>query len=282
MMPAHHATIESLGVPAILLLVALVYVRGWLLLYRRGEPVKAWQAAAFLSGLLLIWLAISSRLAALDHELLTAHMVQHLLLMTIAPPLILLGAPTKLLRHGLPQPVVQFFARIFSGETLRKFARTLLHPTTCWLGAAATLVIWHIPSIFTLATRSQFWHGTEQLSFLTTGLLFWSPVFRSSFFPPSCGSQKWPESSILLYLFLATLPCDVLSGFLVFCDRVVYTVYLSSPQGFGISALEDQQLAAALMWTCVTIVFFLTAGIFTARMLSPHSSQQPAARAGEF
>jgi hypothetical protein len=74
---------------------------------------------------------------------------------------------------------------------------------------------------------------------------------------------------MLLYLFLATLPCDVLSGFLVFCDRVVYPVFLSSPRSFGLSALEDQQCAGALMWTCVTVVFLIAAAIFTARLLSP-------------
>src|SRR5579864_9776091 len=93
-------------------------------------------------------------------------------------------------------------------------ART--HPAICWLGAASTLVAWHIPSMFMLGMRSQMWHGIEQASFLATGLLFWWPVVQ-----PLPNSLKWPEPSILLYLFLATLPCDILSGFLVFCDRVV-------------------------------------------------------------
>jgi cytochrome c oxidase assembly factor CtaG len=97
------------------------------------------------------------------------------------------------------------------------------------------------------------------------GLLFWSPVIR-----PLQHSWKWPESSILLYLFLATLPCDILSGFLVFCDRVVYPAFLSSPRSFGLSALEDQQCAGALMWTCVTIVYLVAGAVFTARLLSPH------------
>jgi cytochrome c oxidase assembly factor CtaG len=75
-----------------------------------------------------------------------------------------------------------------------------------------------------------------------------------------------------LYLFLATLPCDILSGFLVFCDRVVYPFYLSSPQRFGLTALEDQQCAGALMWTCVTIVYLIAGAVFAARLLSPRWS----------
>jgi cytochrome c oxidase assembly factor CtaG len=113
------------------------------------------------------------------------------------------------------------------------------------------------------------WHGVEQTSFLVTGFLFWSPVVR-----PLQNSLKWPESSILLYLFLATLPCDILSGFLVFCDRVVYPVFLSSPRSVGFSALEDQQCAGALLWTCVTVVYLIAGAVFTARLLSPHRSLQ--------
>jgi cytochrome c oxidase assembly factor CtaG len=73
---------------------------------------------------------------------------------------------------------------------------------------------------------------------------------------------------MLVYLLLATLPCDILSAFLAFCDRVVYRVYLSTPKHFAISALEDQQCAGALMWTCVTIVYLLAAAILTTRLLS--------------
>jgi putative membrane protein len=70
------------------------------------------------------------------------------------------------------------------------------------------------------------------------------------------------------------LPCDILSGFLVFCDRVVYPVFLSSPQSFGLSALQDQQCAGALMWTCVTIVYLIAAAIVAARLLSPNRSEE--------
>jgi len=144
----------------------------------------------------------------------------------------------------------------------------LTHPAICWLGAASTLVAWHIPAVFVLGLRSQMLHGIEQASFLATGLLFWWPVVQ-----PLPSRLKWPESSILLYLFLATLPCDILSGFLVFCDRVVYPVFLSSSRSFGLSALEDQQCAGAVMWTCVTIVYLIAGTIFAARLLSPHRSE---------
>jgi putative membrane protein len=80
---------------------------------------------------------------------------------------------------------------------------------------------------------------------------------------------RWPRWAIPLYLFAATLPCDALSGFLVFCDRVVYTTYLSAPRLAGISALQDQQRAAALMWTVVTFILMIPAVMITLQILSP-------------
>jgi putative membrane protein len=262
----HHSASESFWVSSALIFALLVYLRGWLRLRRHEHHnVEGWRAGSFVLGLLLIWIATASPLAALDHEMLTAHMVQHLLLMTLAPPLILLGIPRKPLAHGLPQRFLRAIRRPLRSEATRQFASVVTHPALCWFAAASTLVVWHIPSVFMLSLRSQMWHGVEQVSFLATGLLFWSPVIR-----PWQNSLKWPESSILLYLFLATLPCDILSGFLVFCDRVVYPVFLSSPHSFGLSALEDQQCAGALMWTCVTLVYLIAGAIFTARLLSPH------------
>ncbi len=271
---AHHASVESAWVSAGLILAALIYLRGWLRLRRFNlDCVQAWRAGGFVLGLLLIWLAIASPLSALDHEMLTAHMVQHLLLMTFAAPLILLGAPVKTLLYRLPHRLVQVMGRSFQSTGLHQVRSALTHPVICWLGAASTLVAWHIPAVFVLGLRSQMWHGIEQASFLATGLLFWWPVGQ-----PLPTSSKWPESSILLYLFLATLPCDILSGFLVFCDRVIYPAYLFSSQPLGLSALEDQQCAGALMWTCVTLVYLVAGAIVTARLLSPHGSQVYAIR----
>jgi cytochrome c oxidase assembly factor CtaG len=267
---AHHASVESSWVSAGLILVALIYLRGWLRLGRLNlDSVQAWRAGGFMLGLFLIWLAIASPLSALDHEMLTAHMVQHLLLMTFAAPLILLGAPVKTLLYSLPHRLVQVMGRSFQSTGLHQVWSALTHPVIGWLGAASTLVAWHIPAVFVLGLRSQMWHGIEHASFLATGLLFWWPIVQ-----PLPTSSKWPESSILLYLFLATLPCDILSGFLVFCDRVVYPVYFLSSQPRGLSALEDQQCAGALMWTCVTVVYLIAAAIVTARLLSSHGSQE--------
>jgi putative membrane protein len=268
----HHSASESFWVSTALIFAALLYSRSWLGVRRQDQgSVEGWRAGSFLLGLLSIWIATASSLAALDHEMLTAHMVQHLLLMTLAPPLILFGLPRKPLGHGMTQPFVPAVGSVMRSAPMQQFARVITQPALCWLAAAGTLVVWHIPSVFMLAMRSQVWHGVEQASFLATGLLFWWPVIR-----PLPNNGKWPESSILLYLFFATLPCDILSGFLVFCDRAIYPVFLSSPRSFGLSALEDQQCAGALMWTCVTVVYVIAGAVVAARLLSSRWLQDEA------
>ncbi|MGA9967485.1 MAG: cytochrome c oxidase assembly protein [Terriglobales bacterium] len=266
---AHHASLDLL-VSVSLILGALIYMLGWVRIRRLElNSVGGWRATSFFLGLFFIWLAVASPIAALDHQLLTIHMVQHLLLMTLAPPLIWLGAPGKALVHGFPARLVEVVNQFLRWTPLQRLDRAIGQPTVCWLAAAATLIGWHIPSMFMFGLQSEMWHAIEQLSFLAVGLFFWWHVVQ-----PKPTSSNWSEWSILLYLFLATLPCDILSGFLVFCDRVVYPVYFSSPRTLEFSALEDQQCAGALMWTCVTVVYLIAGAIVAARLLSPESLRQ--------
>ena len=252
-----------------LILETFIYLRGWIhLRLARVTIIPVWRAGGFLLGLFLIWLAVGSPLAAFDEKLLTVHMVQHLLLMTLAPPLILLGAPVMPILHGLPPGLVQsVLAPLFRYPAAQRLGRLLSQPAFCWLAAAAALVGWHVPAVFTLALQSEMWHGVEHLCFLVTGFLFWWPVIQ-----PWPSVPHWPRWSMLLYLFLATLPCDILSAYLSFCDRVVYPVYLNTPRPFGISALADQECAGALMWTCITIVYLLPTTILTMQLLEARTS----------
>jgi putative membrane protein len=247
-----------------LFLVGLLYLRGWRRLSKVSpDATRRWRAAAFCCGLLSVWLAVGSPLAMLDEELLTAHMAQHLLLMTVGSPLILLGSPVLPLRHGFPKLLVRIFAdRLFRLAPMTRLGRFLANPVFCWFAAAAVLIGWHIPAAFDLARGSELWHHFQQSTFLTAGLLFWWPVI------PSWPGGPHPRWSIVLYLFLATLPCDGLSAFLAFCGRVVYSSYLNAPRRFSLSPLQDQQCAGALMWTCVTIIYLIPATLITMRLLS--------------
>jgi putative membrane protein len=200
------------------------------------------QLAASMGGLAALYVAVGSPLAELDHHLLTAHMAQHLLVMTVSAPLILLGMPV-----------------------LRSMNKAI-HPAFCWFAGTGVVIAWHVPVLFELGMRSAYWHAFEQASFLAAGLLFWSPVIQALRNEPSPAIARW---HIPLYLFLATLPCDALSAFLTFCDRVVYPNYASAHRHFDISALGDQEFAGALMWVWVTFVYLAPAAAITIQLLSP-------------
>jgi len=262
----HQGALQSGGFPVsltLLVFTALLYLRGWLHVRSTSlNVIRPWRAGGFLLGLFFIWVAVGSPLAAFDHELLTIHMIQHLLLMTVAAPLMLLGAPVLALWNGLPQRFAQGVLPILRWSLLQRVGRALTQPALCWLAATAALVVWHVPAAFTLGLQSEAWHVFEQTSFLATGLLFWWPVVQ-----PWPSVSRWPEWSMILYLFLATLPCDILSGFLVFSDRVAYSVYLSTSRP-DLSVLGDQQCAGALMWTCVTIIYLVAGAILSTRLLA--------------
>src|SRR5579863_5261892 len=159
----HPSASEAFWVSGALILAAFLYLRGWLRL-RMHEHVEGWRVGSFLLGLLLIWIATASPLAALDHEMLTAHMVQHLLVMTVAPLLILLGMPRKPLADRFVRRL-QATGRHLRSDPIQQFASLVTHPVLCWFAAAGALVVWHIPSVFMLGLRSQKWHSVEQLCF---------------------------------------------------------------------------------------------------------------------
>ena len=245
-------------------LAVLAYLRGWFRLnIARKTDLTVRRLVSFVFGVLLIWIAAGSPLSVLDEESLTVHMIQHLLLMTAAPGLILLGAPVMPILHGLPSWFVRtILGRLFRNLQLQGINRVFERLPVCWVVATAALILWHIPSMFALGQKSETCHMVEHGSFLIGGFIFWRPVIQP--WPSHRASLEW---SVLLYLFLATLPCDILSGFLVFSERVVYPAYLGTPHHFGMSVLEDQECAGALMWTWVTILYLLPAAILTTRLL---------------
>jgi cytochrome c oxidase assembly factor CtaG len=140
----------------------------------------------------------------------------------------------------------------------------MTQPVFCWIAATATVIGWHVPALFEFALHSHCWHEIQETSFLVAGLLFWWPVVE-----PWPSLARWPRWSIPLYLFFATLPCDALSAFLAFCDRVVYRSYESGHHHLGISPLQDQEWAGVLMWVCVTFIYMVPAVVITVSVLSP-------------
>jgi putative membrane protein len=270
-----HAGVQhgylSQFVTMISVLLLFIYLRGWFRL-RRAHSISfaAWRGAAFVAGLLSLWIALASPLAALDHQLLTVHMMKHLLLMTVGAPLILLGAPALPLLCGLPKwfmcrsPLPRIRTPPLRGHLLSNLV-------FCWLASTAAVIAWHIPTLFQLGLSSDTWHMVENACFLSAGLLFWRPIVGTG---PR--DAKQPQWSMPLYLFLATLPCDILSAFLTFCGRVVYPSYGSTSRIFSLSPLQDQECAGALMWVCVTFAYLIPAVVITMQILSPGGAHREA------
>lgn len=262
-----HLALRAI-VSLLLASMALLYLRGWLRL-RTTLPhlVSSAQVAAFLTGVLLVWLAVASPIAGLDHQLLSVHMVQHLLLMAIAAPLILLGAPGCVLLHTLPKSLFRGAAsRVLKPAPVSRLERVVSNSVFCWLAGTLTVIGWHVPAVFELAHHSDWWHAIEQATFFLAGLLFWWPVVRP--WPATSQGARW---SVPLYLFLATLPCDALSAYLVFCDHVVYRSYLTASRLLDLSPLQDQQWAGTLMWVGITFIYVLPAVAIILQLLSMRS-----------
>src|ERR1700722_13361488 len=156
------------GLTLALSVSGLIYVRGWAILHRLTPALfQRWRLISFLAGLVAFWLAVNSPLDALSNLLLSAHMVQHVLLLMVVPPLLLLGSPFLPLLRGLPRSFArEGIAPFLRWTSLRSFAHRLMVPTTCWVLMTMTLLAWHIPAAFELALQSPSWHKTEHLCFV--------------------------------------------------------------------------------------------------------------------
>jgi cytochrome c oxidase assembly factor CtaG/ferredoxin len=249
----------------VMAVTGLIYVRGWLRLRRQmPERFGDGRPFAFFAGLISIFLASSSPLDTFDNLLLTAHMIQHLLLMMVAPTFLLLSDPFLPLLRGLPASIVKhWFGPFLSWSALSRFGRRLTHPIVCWILFVGTVIGWHLPPMYELALGSQTLHVVEHACFLATGILFWWPVIQ-----PWPSNAQWPRWAMIPYLFLADFQNTALSAYLIFCDRVVYPTYATAPRLSGMSALEDQAAAGAIMWVPGSIIFLVAVGVITVNLLS--------------
>ena len=247
------------------LVIALLYARGWIRLHQRApHRLGASQLLAFGAGLAVILLALISPLDAFAGWLLIVHMIQHLLLMMVAPPLILYGAPFMPLLFGLPNDFLRDGVGPFlAWALLRKFGRFIAHPIFCWVAFVFTSIAWHAPPMYELALHSPTWHQVEHLCFLTTAMLFWLPVIQ-----PWPSIKRTPRWTIIIYLFLADFQNTALSAFLVFYERIVYPTYQNIPRISGMTALEDQAAAGSIMWVAGSLFFLVPVGLITIEVLS--------------
>ena len=175
------------------------------------------RAAAFAAGLGVVLLALCSPIDALGHRLLQAHMVQHLLLMVVAPPLLWLGAPVAPLLAGLPVRARRAVASVLATRPVRRLTGVLTDPRVAWVSFVVAFWAWHAPALYDVALRSDLWHHVEHACFFLTALLFWHPVIL-----PWPARRHGRAGGMIVYLLLAEAQATLLSAILTFSDRVIY------------------------------------------------------------
>jgi putative membrane protein len=247
-----------------LAVVAILYVCGWSRI-RRTRPAQfpAWRLAAFLGGIAALFVAVASPLDTFSESLLFMHMAQHYVLMSIAPPLIVLGAPVVPMLRGLPRWIVRLLRPLFVTQFFHSAGRFLTRPRVAWLAMNAAYIGWHIPRAYEFALTSENWHNFEHACFFFSNLMFWWPIIRP--WPSRPLQSGWV---LIPYLLLADIVNTAVSAFLCFAGRLLYPSYGEIARPFGLSALNDQAAAGAFMWVCGSIVYLVPAVVIVARLLS--------------
>lgn len=235
----------------VLLAFGAAYVRGWRRLRGLGHrhPAPYWRLAAYVGGLVVVTLALLSPLDHLAEVLFTAHMVQHQLLLMVAPPLLLLGNPFPLVMWGLPRRLRRPIGRALARQGAARAAwRRLTWMPVAGLLYALNLCAWHVPVAYEAALRSDIVHDVEHLAFFGTALLFWWPIVNPA--PRLHRLRGGLHYGYRIgYLILATGLNTFLGAVLGLSERVIYPSYAKAPGLFGLSPLDDQALGGGVMWS---------------------------------
>jgi len=179
-----------------------------------------------------------------DYYLFSVHMLQHLLLTLVFPPLLLLGIPGWLLEPFLrPKPVL-------------RVARVLTHPVVAAVIYSLTIAVWHLVPYYDLMMRDHDVHIVTHLMFMVAATLLWWPVLGPAPELPRLGYGLG-----MLYLFLIGIPMQLVAALITLSDDVLYPWYVAAPRTWGLSPLDDQQLGGLLMWVPANLYLFFAIGV---------------------
>lgn len=241
-------------------LAGCLYLRAIVFRHRIAAP---WRVASFFAGLMGASLAVYGRVDYLADVTFSGHMVQHVVLMSVAAPLVVVGDAGRMLRAGSPRAVV----RAISLVPIR--VRTgLRNPLVCGVTFIVALWAWHLPSLYEVAIREPAIHALEHLSFFGASLLLWGTAF---------GRRRSSEPVALLVIFVTSLAGAALGAVIVFAGSVLYPIHAVIAAPLGIDALVDQQLAGAIMWIPPGVVSLLAMVVLTARVIGAERPSPAAA-----
>lgn len=238
-----------LDVIAVLALLGAAYGFGWRRLTgkrrRLTRSTLSWQPVCYFLGLATLFVALLSPVDVFDDRSLTLHMVQHLLLIMIAPPLLLLANPFPAVLWALPgrtrRRVGRFLAR---NSRPRRFLWVVTLPGVAWLVYVITLWTWHLPAAYQWALADGPAHDFEHLSFFAASVLFWWPIIN-----PAPHFHRRPSAVFqILYLVAATAQNTLLGALIATATRLLYPFYAGAAPLWGLTPLQDQALAGGIMW----------------------------------
>ncbi len=234
--------------------------------YHLAERVKRSQVVYFLLGVFLMFLALVSPLDELgDSYLFSAHMVQHLFLTIIGPPLLLIGTPAWLVKPLLHQ------------RTAFLIARGLTFPAVAFFLYNADFWLWHAPPLYNATLENQSIHILEHLTFIVFGVITWWPIFS----PLEEGLPRLSLGGQILYLFFSGMPAVALGAGLTFSSPL-YAPYIAAPRIWGISVATDQQLGGLIMWIPGGILYIIIMSILFIRWMQKQEAKQLEKEAEEY
>jgi len=236
-----------------------------IVLYGIGS-VRVWRAApavAYFTGWLTLALALLSPFHSLAEHLFTWHMVEHEIIMAVSAPLLVMGRPLGVLLWGLPHSVRLGLAHAVGWFVIRRCWGWLTRPLNATLIHGLAIWVWHVPVLFDAALTHEVLHRLQHLSFLVTALLFWYSLLRTS----RSGEALW-------HLFFTMLHTSLLGALLALSPRVLYVAQTAHSLAWGLTPLEDQQLAGIFMWVPAGTVYAGAALFFAARWIRPAKGSQ--------
>jgi putative membrane protein len=229
--------------------VGLVWLVGWLRLAwraRRGHAVVSWRNSAFVAGWIALALALLSPLHAAGTRSFLAHMSEHELLMLVAAPLLAASRPAGFLLWGLPQGWRRVIVGLGRASATRTLWRAATDPVLATLVHGIFLWVWHLPVLFDAAVRDEALHLLQHASFFGSAMLFWWALFRN-------GAGRRGYGLAICAIFVTAVHSSLLGALLVVAPRVLYDAYATTV--FGLTPLEDQQLAGLVMWVPAGILY---------------------------